>query len=102
MEYYDYNDEPEIATLNKNEDSQMNNSNFNTSGRKYLRPVTCMVDNQIDVYAVLDAFNCWCPARQHAIKKLLCAGERMKNSELDDLREARDAIDRAIQMELTR
>lgn len=80
----------------------MSDSNFNTSGRKYLRPVTCMVDNQIDVYAVLDTFNVWCPARQHAIKKLLCAGERMKNSELDDLREARDAIDRAIQMELTR
>ena len=75
---------------------------FNKSGTKYLRSVPCIVDNQIDVYAVLDAFAVWCPARQHAVKKLLCAGARFKNTEIDDLREARDAIDRAIQMALAR
>lgn len=75
---------------------------FNATGTKYLRPVPCMVDNQIDVYAVLDAFTVFCPARQHAIKKLLCAGLRFKNSEIEDLREAKDAIDRAIQMTLAR
>jgi hypothetical protein len=80
----------------------MNNSNFNASGQKYFRPVTGMVDNQIDVYAVLDTFSVWCPARQHAVKKLLCAGDRFKNTEIDDLREARDAVDRAIQMALAR
>lgn len=71
---------------------------FNESGSKYLRNVPCSINGQIDVYAVLDAFAVDCPARQHAIKKLLCAGIRGKNSELDDLREAEDAVKRAIQM----
>lgn len=59
----------------------------------------CLVDGRADVYAVLDAFAVTCPARQHAIKKLLCSGLRGKGSVLQDLQEARDAIDRAIQME---
>ena len=72
---------------------------FNASGSKYLRAVPCMIDGKIDVYAVLDAFAVTCPARQHAIKKLLCSGLRDKGSAAQDLSEARDAIDRAIQME---
>lgn len=75
---------------------------FNESGTKYLRDVYCGINGQIDVYAVLDAFKVWCPARQHAIKKLLCAGVRGKNNELDDLREAQDAVTRAIQMQESR
>lgn len=71
---------------------------FNTSGSKYLRKVIGMIDDQIDVYAVLKTFNVISPARQHAIKKLLCSGLRGKGDELSDLREARDAIDRDIQM----
>ena len=76
----------------------MSETAFNKSGSKYLRKVCCAVDNKIDVYAVLDAFEVTCPARQHAIKKLLCAGIRGKGDELQDLREAADAIRRAIQM----
>jgi hypothetical protein len=76
----------------------MSEFKFNESGTKYLRTIVCTVGNQADVYAVLDAFDVRCPARQHAIKKILCAGIRGKNSELDDLREAEDAIKRAIQM----
>jgi len=76
----------------------MSDFQFNESGTKYLRVAPCAIDGQIDVYAVLDAFDVRCPARQHAIKKLLCAGIRGKNNELDDLREAEDAIKRAIQM----
>lgn len=72
---------------------------FNQSGSKYLRDIPCLVDGKADVYAVLDAFQVTCPARQHAIKKLLCAGIRNKGTCLQDLTEARDAIDRAIQME---
>lgn len=75
---------------------------FNETGSKYLRNVPCSINGQIDVYAVLDAFAVDCPARQHAIKKLLCAGIRGKNSELDDLREAEDAVKRAIQMYYSR
>lgn len=72
---------------------------FNASGSKYLRDVPCAIESRVDVYAVLDAFAVTCPARQHAVKKLLCSGIRGKGSVLQDLREARDAITRAIQME---
>ena len=71
---------------------------FNPSGSKYLRRIQGAVSNYIDVYAVLSTFNVICPARQHAIKKLLCSGLREKGSTLQDLKEARDAIDRAIQL----
>ncbi len=72
---------------------------FNKSGSKYLREMRHLVDGRADVYAVLIAFAVTCPARQHAIKKLLCSGIRGKGDCLQDLREARDAIDRAIQIE---
>ena len=75
---------------------------FNPSGSKYLRDCSCSVDGQVDVYAVLDAFDVTCPARQHAIKKLLCSGIRNKGTVLQDLTEARDAVSRAIQMEEAR
>lgn len=74
---------------------------FNKSGSKYLRAVN-HINGFIDVYAVLDAFNVTCPARQHAIKKLLCSGIRGKGYVLQDLREAGDAITRAIQMQESR
>ena len=77
------------------------------SGSKYLRTIfdTSGLSTQsleIDVYCVLEAFHVNCPARQHAMKKLLCAGLRKKNTILEDLKEAKDAIDRAIQLEKQR
>jgi hypothetical protein len=39
-----------------------------------------------------------CPARQHAIKKLLTAGIRYKGDVSQDLTEAHDAISRAIEI----
>ena len=75
---------------------------FNKSGSKYLRTICCPIDNKVDVYSVLETFKVTCPARQHAIKKLLCSGLREKGSIIQDLKEARDAIDRAIQMEESR
>ena len=71
---------------------------FNTSGSKYLRDIQTTIEGKIDVYAVLIAFNVVSPARQHAIKKLLCAGIRGKNNELNDIQEAKDAIERDIQL----
>ena len=71
--------------------------NVNHSGLKYLRTVQ-LIEGKVDVYAVLVAFGVRCPARQHAIKKLLCAGLRGKGDELQDLHEAGDAVDRAIQI----
>lgn len=70
---------------------------FNKSGQKYLRKVLgATSENRIDVYSVLLTFDVTCPARQHAIKKLLCAGLRSKGNTLQDLNEAKDAIERAI------
>lgn len=74
-------------------------ADFNRSGSKYLRPVNSPVPGKIDVYAVLEAFDVRCPARQHAIKKLLCAGLRGKGGESQDLEEAADAVSRAVQMQ---
>ena len=76
----------------------MTTAEFSHSGSKYLRRIQIIGHDQVDVYAVLDAFNVTCPARQHAIKKLLCAGLRGKADETQDIEEARDAVDRAIQM----
>lgn len=71
----------------------------NKSGAKYLREINCLIDGKADVYAVLVAFNVTCPARQHAIKKLLCAGIRGKGGEGQDLSEALDAVTRAVQIQ---
>lgn len=73
---------------------------FNESGSKYLRRLMGVIGKfHIDVYGVIETFNVRCPALQHAIKKILCAGLRGKADTLQDLHEAKDAIERAIQME---
>jgi hypothetical protein len=83
-------------------------SDDNASGRKYFRPIKGSYwiirndkepSNEIDVYAVIETFGLTCPARQHALKKILLAGERGKKDTIDDLEEARDAITRAIELE---
>lgn len=71
-------------------------------GSKYLRAIISPVDGaliSVDVYAVLEAYQVTCQARGHAIKKLLCAGDRGKGDTLADLIGARAAIDRAIDLE---
>jgi hypothetical protein len=87
-------------------------SDDNTSGRKYFRPIkgsktnwSCPHDatvQEIDIYGVIETFGVTCPARQHALKKILLAGERGKNDTIADLEEARDAISRAIELEVMR
>lgn len=72
------------------------------SGSKYLRTIH-PADGagepiRVDVYSVLVAFGVTCPGRQHAIKKLLCAGLRGKNSEAKDVSESIDAVRRAVQL----
>jgi len=51
-----------------------------------------------DVYSVLAAFEVDCPARQHAIKKLLMPGQRGAKSEIQDLDEALVSVSRAVDM----
>ena len=76
------------------------------SGSKYHRKIKSVEDiagfTTADVYSVLEAFEVACPARQHAIKKLLCSGIRGKGDTMQDLTEARDAVDRAIVLEMQR
>jgi hypothetical protein len=84
----------------------------NASGRKYFRPIKGSKTNlsrphdvtvqEIDVYGVIETFGLTCPARQHALKKILLAGDRGKNDTIDDLKEARDAISRAIELQVMR
>ncbi len=73
---------------------------------KYIRTINAVDDfngfTNVDVYSVLEAFAVRCPATQHAIKKLLCAGIRGQKTTVQDLEEARDSISRAIQMETQR
>jgi hypothetical protein len=69
-------------------------------GKKYLRNVysatipNCYVE--ADVYEVLHAFEVNDQAVAHAIKKLLCAGQRGKGDRLADLKGAMAALNRAI------
>ena len=63
---------------------------------KYKRKVH---KTEIDVYDVLKAFNVVNPATQHAIKKLLCAGDRGYKDKVQDLKEAFASIERAIELE---
>ena len=75
------------------------------SGNKYHLTIHSVAGQGVvgvDVYCVLEAFGVTCPAVQHATKKLLCAGLRGKGSRLQDLEEARDALDRAIVLEENR
>jgi len=75
-------------------------------GCKYLRRIDSAIVSgesvSVDVYSVLEAFAVTCPARQHAIKKLLCAGLRSKGDAMDDLQGALAAVNRAIELERNR
>lgn len=53
----------------------------------------------IDVYDILDSYNCGCSASEHAVKKLLMAGNRGHKDRLTDLQEALQSVQRAIEKE---
>lgn len=79
---------------------------YDHEGKKYLRRICgAGVDKgtiEVDVYCVLEAFGVTCPATQHTLKKLLCAGQRSKGNRLADLIGAEAAISRAIELEKIR
>ena len=74
----------------------------NESGKKYLREIVGLRDGKADVYTVIEIFDVRCPALQHGLKKVLCAGARGKNPCIEDLIEARDAMTRAIELQQDR
>ncbi len=86
----------------------MKQSIQNHEGKKYLRTIhSALPDNDrpsitVDVYCVLVAFNVTCPARAHAVKKLLSAGTRGKGDEMADLVGAMAAVNRAIDLQRIR
>ena len=53
----------------------------------------------VDVYRILDLFNVVNPCIQHAIKKLLCAGNRGVKDELKDVQEAIASLLRYLEMQ---
>ena len=53
----------------------------------------------IDVYRVLDLFGVSNPCVQHAIKKLLCAGQRGAKDERRDVEEAVSSLVRYLEMQ---
>lgn len=70
---------------------------------KYTREITQTLADEdqgfsisVDVYDVLRAFNVTDPAIQHAIKKLLCTGIRGHKTSRQDLQEAIQSIERAL------
>jgi len=66
---------------------------------KYTRTIKGV---EIDIYDILDAYQTGSAAVDHAIKKLLCPGTRGAKSRMQDLDEARNSLDRAIQIELAK
>lgn len=76
---------------------EVNSSEKPNTSNKYKRKVPTL---EIDVYDILKAFNVINPATQHAIKKLLCAGDRGYKDKVQDLKEALASISRAIELEI--
>jgi hypothetical protein len=58
----------------------------------YFKKVTHL--DGVDVYRVLELFEVTDPCLQHAIKKLLCAGERGAKDIEQDVQEAIDSLER--------
>lgn len=71
------------------------------SGQEYKRRIKGVdgLAAVIDVYNIIEAYAVRCPGRQQALKKILCAGSRDKATTIQDLREAVDALERAIELE---
>lgn len=77
----------------------------NLLANKYVRKIPGADNGEpttVDVYSVLEAFNVNCPGLQHAIKKMLCTGIRGQKDAMQDLLEARQALDRAIELQAYR
>ena len=73
---------------------------------KYSRKIKTIslgnVDHAIyaDVYDVLTAFEVVNPAMAHAVKKMLAPGQRGAKGTIQDMKEAVESIERAIELEL--
>ena len=68
---------------------------------KYTRYIPTLDGRKVpvDVYCVLAAFPTGSSAVDHAVKKLLAPGQRGHKDRIQDLKEARDSLTRAIELE---
>ena len=95
---YSFNplDEKQFSIVNREE------LEMSLPSKKYLKQIhTIEVEGEtfVDVYRVLDAFPTNSASIDHAIKKLLCAGGRGVKTRPNDLREAIESIEQALQLE---
>ena len=67
------------------------------SHEHYFKDVTHL--KTIDVYRVLDLFNVTNPCIQHAVKKLLCSGQRGVKDTRQDVQEAITSLVRCLEMQ---
>lgn len=54
--------------------------------------------NSVDIYRIFDLWEVTDPCAQHAIKKLMAAGKRGAKDSTQDFKEARDTLNRKLQM----
>lgn len=54
--------------------------------------------NFIDIYRILELYDVDHPCLQHAAKKILCAGHRGSKNYVRDVTEARDTLNRFLEM----
>lgn len=66
---------------------------------KYSKSLPESVCSDVDVYVVLRLFEVHDPGIQHAVKKLLFAGQRGHKSREQDLKEALQSIHRTMQLD---
>ena len=85
-------------------DDVIEHDNNNKYSRKIKTIVIDGIDHDIyvDVYDVLTAFKTDNPAVDHAVKKELAPGVRGVKSRIQDFMEARDSLNRAIEIEKTK
>ncbi len=72
------------------------NNNSNQKHKHYYRNVEHL--NVIDIYRTIDLFQIHHPCLQHAVKKIICAGDRGSKDFETDVQEAIDSLVRALQM----
>lgn len=105
-EYYDAAAESAIKEyvkqyIERRKPDVVEHGNDNKYSRKIKTIVVDGIDHDIyvDVYDVLTAFKTTNPANDHAIKKQLATGQRGVKGVIQDLTEARDSLNRAIEIE---
>lgn len=92
---------PVVGTMDKDAIPSYRVSHKPFTPNKYTRHIPTL-DGQkapVDVYCVLAAFPTGSAAIDHAVKKLLAPGQRGAKSRIQDLKEARASLDRAIELE---